>query len=422
MIPCNPINRKFALIIFVFALFSFVKVSAQNGQQLFQQNCASCHSVFKKIIGPPLANFQENGGPWADRNNVYEWVHNSDAFLAKNAYAKDLRQTYGVQMTHFPDLSNEQIDAIIDYVDKASTTGPGNAAPKETTQPTGENKTWIIFGIISLIMAIIALILMQVNSNLKKLSDDREGILRPEPVAFYKNKVYIALVTIILFILGGYFLTKGAVGLGRQDSYEPRQPIYFAHKVHSGINQISCLYCHGNAWESRHATIPSVNVCMNCHKTIQSYEKGPVLYDADGNEVNGTSEIQKLYKYAGFDPANATKWDPSMAKPIEWVKIHNLPDFVYFSHAQHVHAGKVQCQTCHGSITEMLEVKQFSELSMGWCVNCHRTTKVDFDYTDSTGNKFYSIYEKFHNDFKAGKMDSITVKDIGGTDCQKCHY
>ena len=422
MIPCNPINRKIVLIVFVLTLFSFAEVSAQNGQQLFQQNCAACHSVFKKVIGPPLANFQENG-PWADRNNVYQWVHNSDAFLAKNAYAKDLRQTYGVQMTHFPDLSTQQIDAIIDYVNKAATEGPSN--PKNPQQPIGpstENKTWIIFGIISLIMAIIALILMQVNSNLKKLSDDREDILRPEPVAFYRNKVYIALVTIILFVLGGYFLTRGAIGLGRQESYEPKQPIYFAHKVHAGINQISCLYCHGNAWESRHAAVPSVNVCMNCHKTIQSYEKGPVLYDADGNQVDGTAEIQKLYKYAGFDPANATKWEPSMAKPIEWVKIHNLPDFVYFSHAQHVRAGKVQCQTCHGSITEMLEVKQFAQLSMSWCVNCHRTTKIDFDYTDSTGNKFYSIYEKFHNDFKAGKMDSITVKDIGGTDCQKCHY
>jgi cytochrome c2 len=241
MIPCNPINRKIASIVFAFSLFFCLKVSAQSGQQLFNQNCAACHNVFKKVIGPPLANFQENG-PWADRNNVYEWVHNSDAFLAKNAYAKDLRQTYGVQMTHFPDLSNEQIDAIIDYINKAATEGP-TAGPKPTPngpgQPTGENKTWIIFGIISLIMAIIALILMQVNSNLKKLSDDHESILRPEPVAFYRNKIYIALVTIILFILGGYFLTKGAIGLGRQETYQPKQPIYFAHKVHAGINQIN---------------------------------------------------------------------------------------------------------------------------------------------------------------------------------------
>jgi cytochrome c2 len=421
MIPRNPINRKFALIVFGLTFFSF-SVFAQNGQQLFSANCASCHNVFKQIIGPALANF-ESRGPWADHTNLYEWVHNSDAFAAKNAYTKDLKATFGgTAMTHFPDLTPKDIDAIVDYINKTAN-GPTDGGPKPPPPgPTTENKNWVIFGIISLIMAIIAMILMQLNSNLKKLSDDREGILRPDPVAFYKNKVYIALITIILFILAGFYLTKAGIGLGHQQAYEPKQPIYYSHKVHAGINQISCLYCHGNAWESRHAAIPSVNVCMNCHKAIQSYEKGPALYDADGNEVNGTDQIHILYKYAGFDPANSTKWNPSMAKPVEWIKIHNLPDYVFFSHAQHVRAGKVQCQTCHGSITEMDEVKQFAGLNMGWCVNCHRTTKVNFNYTDSTGNKFYSIYEKFHNDFKAGRMDSITVKDIGGVECQKCHY
>jgi hypothetical protein len=161
---------------------------------------------------------------------------------------------------------------------------------------------------------------------------------------------------------------------------------------------------------------------MNCHKAINTYEKGPKLYDEDGNEIDGTAEIQKLYKYAGFDPKNANNWDPSKAQPISWIKIHNLPDHVFFSHAQHVRAGKVQCQTCHGEITAMNEVKQFAELSMGWCINCHRQTKIDFNYDSTKGNKFYSIYEKFHEDIKAGKMDSVTVKDIGGLECQKCHY
>jgi hypothetical protein len=179
--------------------------------------------------------------------------------------------------------------------------------------------------------------------------------------------------------------------------------------------------------DSRHAAIPSVNVCMNCHKTITSYsDTSPKLYKADGTEVNGSREIEKLYSYAGFDPKNAANWDPSKAKPITWTKIHNLPDHVYFNHSQHIKAGKVQCQTCHGEITNMDEVYQFSELSMGWCVNCHRQTKVDFYKLDTsgkaTGNKFYSIYEKFHNDIKSGKMDSVTVKDIGGLECQKCHY
>jgi len=424
MTPCNLINRKFTLIVFVLSLVSFVKISAQNGEQLFKQNCASCHSVFKQLIGPALANFEARG-PWADHNNLYDWVHNSDAFAAKNGYTKDLKATFGgTAMTHFPDLNPKDIDAIAVYIEKVVAAGPGDSTTnnKNVSGPSDDNKNWVIFGVISLIMAIIALILMQVNSNLKKLSDDSEGILRPDPVPFYKNKVYIALITLVVFILAGFYITSGAIGLGRQKTYEPRQPIFYSHKVHAGINQISCLYCHGNAWESRHAAIPSVNVCMNCHKAIQTYEKGPILIDGDGNQVNGTEEIKKLYKYAGFDPANATKWNASMAKPIEWTKIHNLPDHVFFSHAQHIRAGKVQCQTCHGSITEMNEVKQFAELSMGWCVNCHRTTKVNFNYTDSTGNKFYSIYEKFHNDIKSGKMDSVTVKDIGGVECQKCHY
>jgi hypothetical protein len=231
------------------------------------------------------------------------------------------------------------------------------------------------------------------------------------------------LISIGLFVFGGYMVAKGAIGLGRQKDYQPVQPIYYSHKVHAGINQINCLYCHGSAEQSKHAAIPSVNTCMNCHKAIQAYEKGPKIFDEDGNEIDGTAEIQKLYEYAGFDPNQPNKWDPSMIKkPIEWVKIHNLPDHVYFSHAQHVTAGKVQCQSCHGAINEMGEVKQVADLSMGWCINCHRESNVQFNYDSTKGNKFYSIYEKFHNDLKAGKMDSIKVKDIGGLECQKCHY
>ena len=174
--------------------------------------------------------------------------------------------------------------------------------------------------------------------------------------------------------------------------------------------------------------IPSSNICMNCHKTIGEYtgEKEHELKDDDGHVVNGTQQIAELYKYAGWDPAKKDyRRDAKgniLATPIKWTKIHNLPDHVYFSHSQHIRAGKVQCQTCHGPIQEMDEVKQFAELSMGWCINCHRTTKVNFGDSTGNGNKFYSIYEKFHNDIKNHKMDSVTVKDIGGLECQKCHY
>jgi mono/diheme cytochrome c family protein len=426
MIPCKPLARK--LTLFVLSLFVFSAInhlSAQNadvaaGKTLFMSKCASCHNPLKDGTGPALKGVEERH-TWADHNEILKWAHNPQAYMASDPYTQGLKARFGSMMTAFPDLTIKDVDAIVSYINDASKPPP---PPQEggDGESKSSNNNAIIFGVISLILAIIALILMQVNSNLKKMSDDAEGIMRPEPVPAYRNKVYIAMVALLFFVVGGYFVTKGAIGLGRQKGYQPVQPIYYSHKVHAGINQINCLYCHGSAWDSKTAGIPAVNICMNCHKNITAYEKGPKLYNENGDEINGSAEIAKLYKAAGFDPAKPASWDPSAAKPIEWVKIHNLPDHVYFNHSQHIRAGKVQCQTCHGEITAMDEVKQVSELSMGWCINCHRNTKVDFNYSDSTGNKFYSIYEKFHNDIKNHKMDSVTVKDIGGLECQKCHY
>jgi len=422
MIPCKPDFIKTGFFVVVLTVVSFLNSAAQDGKALFNSKCASCHQVFKSSTGPALMNLEERH-KWSDHNEILKWAHNPTAYMAGDSYTAGLKAQFGSVMQAFPDLTIKDVDAIVSYVNQQ--VADKNKAPQggggETTEKDNSQNA-VIFGVISLILAIIALILMQVNSNLKKLSDDAENIHRPEPVPFYRNKVYIAMLAFILFVVGGYYISKGAINLGRQKNYEPAQPIFYSHKVHAGINQISCLYCHGGAWDSKTAGVPAVNICMNCHKAITEYSKGPKLYNAEGEEVNGTAEIAKLYKAAGFDPAKPNAWDPSKAKPLEWIKIHNLPDHVFFSHAQHIRAGKVQCQTCHGEITAMDEVKQFSELSMGWCINCHRETKVDFNYSDSTGNKFYSIYEKFHNDIKAGKMDSVTVKDIGGLECQKCHY
>lgn len=424
MISCKPIVQRLTLVFLILFVFFATKSFAQDGKALFQSKCASCHNPIKDLTGPKLAGVVNSEYYGGDMKKIYQWMYNVNALIAEPHYA-DLKARFGSVMTQFDPISlpEKDIDAIFAYVEKAAADA---AAPKETGKvgepSTSSNQNALIFGVISLILAIIALILMQVNSNLKKMSDDAEGIMRPEPVPFYRNKTYIAMVSLIFFVVGGFYITKAAIGLQRQKDYQPEQPIYYSHKVHAGINQINCLYCHGNAWESKNAAIPSVNVCMNCHKAITDYTKGPKLYKENGDEVDGTAEIKKLYAYAGFDPANANAWDPAKAKPIPWEKIHNLPDHVYFNHSQHVRAGKVQCQTCHGEITAMDEVKQFAELSMGWCVNCHRQTKVDFNYDDKKGNKFYSIYEKFHNDIKSHKMDSVTVKDIGGLECQKCHY
>lgn len=412
--PKFLLRQSFTLCLVFISLLIGNKSFAQDGKALFQANCASCHAVGKKLTGPALAGVEERG-PWSDRKKLYAWIKNPAGFAKADAYAANLIKEYnGVLMTGFPGLAEAEIDAIVTYVNtEASKPAPGPVAGTAVAgQPAEDNS--LLFGILALVLAIVAIILLQINSNLKKLTDEKDGLVRGEPVAFWRNKAYIATGIILLFLVGGYFTIQGAIGLGRQTNYQPEQPIYYSHKVHAGVNQVNCLYCHGGAMEGKHANIPSVNVCMNCHMAINEYN-GEKMFREDGTEVNGTAEIQKLYDFAGWDPA-ANKYT-GKGKPIEWIKIHNLPDHVYFNHSQHTKAGGVACQTCHGEIQNMGEVYQFSNLSMGWCINCHRETNVKFQE-----NGFYSMYEKFHNDIKNGKMDSVTVEKIGGTECQKCHY
>lgn len=393
------------------AMVGFTSLSAQDGKALFNANCASCHKIDKDLTGPALQGVEDR---WPSKDLLKLWIKNWPAAVASgDAYATKIKDWSPAAMSQFPNLADADIDAILTYIKDWKPAGPA-VTPGAVAAPAPEGDNSLLFGVITLVLALVALILLQVNSNLRKLADEKDGIRSPEPVAFWKNKTYLAFATVFLFIVAGVYISKGAVGLGRSQNYQPVQPIYYSHKVHAGVNQINCLYCHGGAQEGKHANIPSVNICMNCHMAINEY-KGEPLYAEDGTEINGTAEIQKLYQYAGFTPGQA--WDPSKAKPVEWVKIHNLPDHVYFNHSQHVVAGKVACQTCHGEIQKMGEVKQFADLSMGWCINCHRQTKVQFEE-----NGFYSIYEKFHEDMKNGKLDSVTVEKIGGTECQKCHY
>jgi cytochrome c551/c552 len=410
---------SFFFLFTAFFLFSGNLLMAQDGKALFQANCASCHNPIKQVTGPALKGVTSRV---PDQKLLHAWIKNNAAVLASgNKYFNDLYVQFSkTPMNTFPQLTDAEIDAILKYIETYPEPGPGGGSgPVPNMGPATESDNSLLYGILTLILGVIMLVLLQVNSNLKKLSDDKSGIPSHEPIPFYRNKVYITFLVLVLFVVGGYYVVQAAIGLGRQQDYQPKQPIFFSHKVHPGNNQISCLYCHGGAWDSKMAGVPSLNVCMNCHAAINEY-KGEPLFTADGKEVDATGEIQKLYTYTGYDPKSGKYTAPG--KQIEWVKIHNLPDHVYFNHSQHIRAGNVQCQTCHGSITQMNEVKQFSELSMGWCINCHRTTKVNFPDGNGNGNKFYSIYEKFNHNLATGKMDSVTVEDIGGTECQKCHY
>jgi cytochrome c551/c552 len=403
----NLIKYIFLSVVLLFSVASF----AQDGHAIFTANCASCHALDKALTGPALRGVEDR---WPSRAKIHDWVHNPPGFMKTDAYTSDLKKKYGIVMTAFPQLTDKDIDAVLDYI-KNAPLPQGPIGPNPNSQPEDNSDKTLLFGILTLILAVVAFTLLYINANLRKMADDKEGIPAHEPIPFYRNKTYITLFTLVIFLIGGYLITEGAVGLGRQQKYEPRQPIFFSHKVHPGANQINCQYCHIGVYQGKQATIPSINICMNCHMAINEYKGSTKLVDAEGKEVNGTAEIQKLYKYAGYEPGKP--WDASKAKPIEWVRIHNLPDHVYFNHAQHVNAGRVQCQTCHGEVTSYNEMFQFAPLSMGWCLNCHRSTKVQFD-----NNGFYSMYEKYKEDIKNHKMDSVTVKDIGGAECQKCHY
>ena len=397
-------------IFFLTAFLTTDSLFAQDGKALFSANCASCHKMDKDLTGPALLGVAER---WSSTDLLKKWIKNWPSAVATgDPYAVKMKDWSPTAMNLFPNLSDTDLDALIGYM--ATWQPPVAVVPVAGVVPVEEGDNSLLFGAITLILAIVALILLQVNSNLRKLADERDGIRTPEPVAFWRNKTYIGLGTVVLFIMAGIFISKGAVNLGRSQNYQPVQPIYYSHKVHAGVNQINCQYCHSGVAQGKHSNIPSINVCMNCHLAINEYN-GEQLYTEDGVEVDGTAEIQKLYEYAGFTPG--TTWDPAKAKPIEWIRIHNLPDHVYFNHAQHVNVGKVDCQSCHGEIQNMGEVYQYSDLSMGWCINCHRESKVQF-----ADNGFYSIYEKYHEDLKNGKMDSVSVEAIGGTECQKCHY
>lgn len=420
--PLLRICYRSTFAFFIVLLLSNVSATAApDGKALFTSNCASCHNPLKDATGPALKDIDKTlpPKPW-----IYNWVHNSSALIAtgdKNAV--DIFNKFNkTPMTAFPQLKEDEIDAIIGYVNSVTPPPPPQQAATGGGEPTSDSNGWI-YSIITLTLVVLALILWRANAGLRRAANNVDGTPNEKEIPIYRSKLVIAITAILIFILAGYWLVNGAVNEGRQQNYQPLQPIFYSHKVHAGVNQINCLYCHAGAEKSRQAMIPSTNVCMNCHKQINSYTGADLnpLKTAEGKEIDGTKEIQKLYAFAGWDPVKKDyKRDEKgniLATPIEWVKIHNLPDHVYFNHSQHVKVGQVQCQRCHGPIQEMDEVYQFAPLSMGWCINCHRQTEVQFK-----NNNYYSIFEKYHNELKAGTRNGVTEAEMGGTECQKCHY
>jgi cytochrome c551/c552 len=386
------------------------KARYEEGKKLFKANCAACHAVDRKMTGPALKNVWER---WESQEKIISWTRNSQALIASgDAYANQLFNEWNKSvMSAFPQLSDDQIINILEYYVQGESLGSfaaTTAGPTDPTQPVAEkggSSKGVLYAVVAFLL-FITFLLWRITSKLDRFVQEKQGAeLAPEKsigqVLFSKKTVSVLLI--IGVVLLGFNVVKGAIDLGRSQGYAPEQPIKFSHAIHAGQNKIDCQYCHTGVEKSKHAVIPSATVCMNCHKYVQ---EGPQY---------GTTEIAKIYEHTGWDPeAGAFTKEP---KPLEWVKIHNLPDHVYFNHAQHVKVGGLECQSCHGNVEEMEVVQQFAPLSMGWCINCHRQSEVQF-----ASNNYYSIFEKFHDELKKGDRANVTVEDIGGTECAKCHY
>jgi hypothetical protein len=200
-----------------------------------------------------------------------------------------------------------------------------------------------------------------------------------------------AVLALVLAGAGAWAGVRTLQRVGHFQGYAPEQPIAYSHKLHAGEYRIECLYCHFGAEKSRHAGIPPLNVCMNCHRQLDKQSR----------------ELVKL------------KEAYAQNRPIRWVKIHNLPDFVYFSHRQHMAPGargNLVCQDCHGPVETMERMRQYAPLTMGWCLDCHQQKGI---------TEFSELSDTVRDTLRGPSASEEAQEPpwpVGGMDCAKCHY
>ena len=407
-----------------FVLLITLNISAQDvdiakGKSLYNANCASCHKLNKKLIGPALKGVSAK----YDKEWLYAWIKNSAAMIkAGDEQAIAIYEEYNkVAMNAFPQLSNEDIDNILAYTDyvpePVATSTTVSGAQSSTGEPSLAND--IILGLLIVVLLVLVTMLYLVTKTLTNIAE-KNGIKIDQPKsepfsiwkAFIKNQFLIFSSVVLLLLSSAYFAYGYMMQIGVDQGYMPVQPIHYSHKIHSGANQIECQYCHSSARVSKHSGIPSLNVCMNCHENIAEYNGEEDLEKGYTKEFY-TNEIKKLYKAVGWN--EETQSYTGDTEPIKWVRIHNLPDFVYFNHAQHVSVAGVDCNKCHGPVEEMEILYQYSSLTMGWCIDCHRDSNVKV--------KDNEYYTKIHEELsKKYGVEELTIAQMGGLECGKCHY
>ena len=413
------------LLFFAFSISSFSQdmdeARQKEGRKLFRSLCASCHKLDKKLVGPALGGVEER----RENSWLKSWIKNNAEFQKINAEAAEAALYSTSAMNAFPQLTDKNIDDILYYTtvgEIKNTPAPGETTVGGNVVVDGGAPSWVIY----FLAAAMVVAFLMIASLLKQVSElkgnKKSGIqsnLKRDLQELWvgaKNNTFLKVLATIFLVLVGIYLFFGTLfSIGIDQGYQPIQPIAFSHKIHSGENKIDCQYCHSSAKHSKHSGIPSVNVCMNCHKAIAEVAEGTEI------EWNGQiygkerldQEIAKVYDAAGWDPEELAYTGEE--KPIKWIRIHNLPDLVYYNHAQHVTVGGIACQKCHGPVEEMDEMYQYSPLTMGWCINCHRETNVDLK-----GNDYYA---KIHDQLatKYG-VEKVTIAQLGGLECGKCHY
>ena len=417
-----------------------LKGDAKKGEALFKTNCSACHALDKQMVGPALGGVvdrlkteQNLGVDWFQK-----WIKDNKALRASgDKYANEVFEKFKkVEMTQFPSLSDQDVADILEY-----TTNPPKVEPAaedaanspEAQKAVQEEKNQSIIILVSLvsIAGLLLWILFRLSQLVKLQRKSGEisdlDATRIHSLGEFYNKYQTLGKTVmgLLAVLALYGIWNWLMWVGVYKGYQPEQPIYFSHKIHAGENKIDCQLCHSSAKYGKVSEIPSVNVCMNCHKGIAEY-KGKYIEEGKDRAFY-TAEIKKIYEAAGWDEGSQSY--TGKTKPIEWVRIHNMPDFVYFNHSQHVVAGEqtimkakkvdVVCKACHGQVQEMDKVQMANNFTMGWCIECHRTTEVDMT---NGYNKEY--YQKLHDKLKKqyGGETKMTVDAIGGLECGKCHY
>ena len=393
--------------------------AVQAGKKLFNANCAACHKLNKRAVGPALRGISSK----YDREWLYSWIKNSTAMVKSgDAQAVAIYEEYnGSVMTSFLQFSNDDIDNIIAYTDYVPPAPAITASvPVVSGQASGEISNLIILVALAMVFIVLVIMLFLVQRTLIRIAAASGVDITPPqkpkrtPLwqAFIQNQFLIILSVILLLLSSAYFAYGFLMQVGVDQGYMPVQPIHYSHKIHAGANQIECKYCHSSARVSKHSGIPSLNVCMNCHRNIAEYNGEEDLENGYTKDFY-TKEIKKLYTAVGWDETNQQYTGET--QPVKWVRIHNLPDFVYFNHAQHVEVGEIACQKCHGPVEEMEIMYQYSPLTMGWCINCHRETNVKVE-----NNEYYTkIHEALSKKYG---VEKLTVAQMGGLECGKCHY